>query len=115
MMHAWHQFRWEIQGTRKNLLLEGDAFYTADPSLTLSESSAAHPSYRRMEVPASYTLVPESMPHDAAFNVAQTYMLLANDLERGTTDCPAFADALVRHRMIAAIENAARTGQRQSY
>ena len=112
---AAHAFRWEIQGTKKNLLLTGDTYYTAGSALNLSENSASDPTYMPMMVPSAYTLVPEDTPRDRAFNVAQTYVLLANDRANGTTDCPTFADAVSRHRMLAAIERAAETGQRQSY
>jgi hypothetical protein len=47
-----------------------------------------------------------------AFNVAETYLRLAHDLREGITTAPTFNDALIRHRMLADIEQAALTGQR---
>ncbi|MBS0332738.1 MAG: gfo/Idh/MocA family oxidoreductase, partial [Proteobacteria bacterium] len=45
-------------------------------------------------------------------NVARAYDALAQDLRNGTSDVPDFAFALQRHRLLAAIEESARTGDR---
>jgi predicted dehydrogenase len=50
-----------------------------------------------------------------AFNVAQTYALLARDILTGSRDCPNFDDALVRHRLLDAAARSANEGSRQSY
>ena len=49
------------------------------------------------------------------FNVAQLYVRLASDLQKGTRLSVTFDAAVVRHRMIAAIQAAADTGGRQTY
>jgi hypothetical protein len=43
------------------------------------------------------------------------YSRLATDLREGTRTVSDFNDAVVRHRMLAAIEESARTGTRQTY
>jgi predicted dehydrogenase len=50
-----------------------------------------------------------------ARHVAQAYVRVAGDFVNGTDTAPNFNDALVRHRMIDAIEQAARTGSQASY
>lgn len=50
-----------------------------------------------------------------AFNVAQTYALLARDILTGSRDCPNFDDALVRHRLLDATARSANEGSRQFY
>jgi hypothetical protein len=47
-------------------------------------------------------------------SVARAYAQLARDHREGTHLCPAFDDAVTRHRMSSAIETAAATGQRQT-
>jgi hypothetical protein len=50
-----------------------------------------------------------------ASNVAEMGSRLATDLREGTRTVPDFNDAVVRHGMLAAIEESARTGTRQTY
>ena len=50
---------------------------------------------------------------DAAINVGEVYASLARDLSAGTYDTPGFAHALHNSRLVAAVERAARTGERQ--
>ncbi|VFR88966.1 FIG01122945: hypothetical protein [plant metagenome] len=49
----------------------------------------------------------------AAINVGEVYASLARDLSQGRHDTPGFAHALHNSRLIAAVERAARTGERQ--
>jgi predicted dehydrogenase len=49
----------------------------------------------------------------AAINVGEVYASLARDLAAGTYDTPGFAHALHNGRLVAAVEHAARTGERQ--
>jgi predicted dehydrogenase len=46
--------------------------------------------------------------------VAQAYARFARDYREGTHLCPTFDDAVTRHRMLDAIEQAAATGQRRT-
>lgn len=45
-------------------------------------------------------------------NVARIYARMARDLRDGTHTAPSFEDAVVGHRVIAAIERAAESGSR---
>jgi hypothetical protein len=47
--------------------------------------------------------------------VAQVYVHLASDIRQGTNLCATFDAAVIRHRMLAAIQTAADTGVRQTY
>ncbi|MBR9763214.1 MAG: Gfo/Idh/MocA family oxidoreductase [Rhodobacteraceae bacterium] len=49
----------------------------------------------------------------AAINVGEVYAALARDLETGSRETLGFAHALHNARLVAAVEQAARTGQRQ--
>ncbi|AHE52540.1 Gfo/Idh/MocA family protein [Sphingomonas sanxanigenens] len=49
----------------------------------------------------------------AAINVGEVYAALARDLAAGTHDTPGFAHALHNSRLVAAVEHAARSGERQ--
>lgn len=49
----------------------------------------------------------------AAINVGEVYASLARDIAAGTFDTPGFAHALHNSRLIAAVERAAQTGERQ--
>lgn len=50
---------------------------------------------------------------DAAINVGEIYASLARDISAGTFDTPGFSHAVHNSRLIAAVERAARTGERQ--
>ncbi|MDQ1481652.1 MAG: hypothetical protein QOI44_2513, partial [Actinomycetota bacterium] len=47
-----------------------------------------------------------------AFNVGRAYAAFAADIENGHHTVPDFADAVVRHEVIAAIERSAASGNR---
>ena len=49
----------------------------------------------------------------AAINVGEVYGSLARDVAAGTFNTPGFAHAVHNSRLIAAVERAARTGERQ--
>jgi predicted dehydrogenase len=63
-----------------------------------------------LPVPEQYRWAP---PQGPGTNVAQAYAHFARDYREGTHLCPTFDDAVTRHRMLAAIETAAATGQHQ--
>lgn len=107
---------WEIQGTEKNLRLSTrEGSYTAVDDMVLEEYSGKELGYVALDVPEVYTIVPIEVPRGTAFNVAQNYALLEQDIRTGTTNCPSFSDAVQRHRMLAAIEAAGETGVRQQH
>jgi predicted dehydrogenase len=122
-------FHWEINGS------EGDLVVTLDDplgsldslkllgsvgSIQLGELKLAGArggdKLAEIPIPASYAVVPDA-PGGLPFNLTQAYAMLADDLRDRTTHplTPTFDDALVRHRMMDAIERAAQTGTRTTY
>ena len=101
---------WEINGTEGDLRLTSDSGHLQilQPRLQGAHGSAM---LADLPVPASCRLVDGL--GDPALNVAQLYALYARDIRNGTRECPGFDEAVATHRLLAAIEEAARTGRRQ--
>ncbi|WP_141501129.1 Gfo/Idh/MocA family protein [Paenibacillus luteus] len=68
-----------------------------------------------LTIPDSYYWVPESLKSDSGFvlNIAQAYHKFAQDIQKGTSLTPGFADAVKLHQLLDAVEIAAQTGVRQ--
>ena len=64
-----------------------------------------------MPAPDKYKLVPEGTPPGPPRNVAQAYARAADALQGGGSPAPDFGDAVVRHRLIDAIERSAESGK----
>ena len=64
-----------------------------------------------LPVPSKYRWVPEGLPGDPRYNVAQLYARLADSIRGGKPARPSFAAAVTRHR--DAITHASETGQKQ--
>ncbi len=102
--------RWEINGTEGDLVITADAGHAQMFPLTLFGGRGEDQVVQPMPVPERYQWTPD-LPMFAQ-NVAQAYALLAEDLRDGTSKCPTFADAVIRHRLIDAIETSAASGKR---
>lgn len=102
-------FLWEINGTKGDLRIEADSGHAQIFDLRLSGGFGEERTVRALDVPARYRWVPPGI-EGAGINVAQVYARFADDLRNGTRTAPDFADAVVRHRLIAAIEAAAQSG-----
>lgn len=108
--------RWEINGTEGDLVLSAPGIngnmQVAD--LRLEGGRAGDTAVADITIPdRCFGAVPRTLtgpPH----NVAQTYALLAKDLRDATSTVPGFNHALDRHRLLDAIERAARTGSTQT-
>ena len=57
--------------------------------------------------------VPDSVPSDSPYNVAQLYAKLGESIRNGTPATPGFDAAVRRHRLIDTIVRASDTGQKQ--
>jgi predicted dehydrogenase len=106
---------WEIVGTGGELRITADGGHIGATPLTLSGAPGDEDALRPLEIPDSYRRESANWPTGAASNVARAYVKLARDMREGTQTSATFADAVVRHRMIDAIETAAKTGRRQVY
>ncbi|MGQ7263154.1 hypothetical protein [Vreelandella sp. V005] len=80
--------------------------------LALSASVAFAPP----ETPIALGAVNASAPSvwaGAAINVGEVYDSLARDMAQGTFNTPGFAHAVHNSQLVAAVERAAQTGERQ--
>ncbi len=108
-------FTWEINGSKGDLLVTGDLGRLQYGEFRLQGATGGDKTLVDMPVPAKYEVVAAGAPKDIPYTLAQAYTRVLGDISKGTREVPTFADAVVRHRMIEAIERAAETGQRQSY
>ncbi|SCW38386.1 Predicted dehydrogenase [Sphingobium faniae] len=112
-MSTGTNFLWEINGT------EGDLTITA--AYGLAEMTPLHVSGAKAGEAQAPIVTPDSFvwasgnPEGVALNVAQAYSLIVEDLRDGGKRAPDFNHAVLRHRMLSAMEKAAATGQRQTY
>ena len=103
---------WEINGSDGDVQVTGKSGHAQMVRLSLHGGRHADKIVRPIEVPASYYA---GWPQDAGpGNVARVYARMAADLRDGTHTAPTFADAVVLHQLIAAVEAAASTGCRVS-
>lgn len=107
--------RWEINGTEGDLLITGEGEHAGLSRLSMHGTRRGDGGRAEIAVPVGYTVVPHDLIGTLGFNVAQAYAQFAADLRDDTTTVPTFADAVLRHRMIHAVEESARTGTRRSY
>jgi predicted dehydrogenase len=107
-------FLWEINGTDGTLRITADAALPEIFPLTVAgarggsdPTELAVPTALTQKWPALISL--EGAP---AYNVGRAYAAFADDIDNGTHTVPDFADAVRRHEVIAAIEQAAASGER---
>lgn len=101
---------WEINGTKGDLQVTAIGGHAQLFELSLRGATGEERELHAMEIPAKYHWAPEVPP--MALNVAQAYVRVAADLRDGTHTAPGFAEAVTRHRMLAAVETAAQSGRR---
>lgn len=106
---------WEINGTDGDLLVTGACGHVQMLELTLHGGQGKDTALVPLAIPDEYRWVPAETPSGFPFNVAQLYVRLASDMQKGTSLSLGFEAAVVRHRMIEAIQKAAETGSRQTY
>lgn len=104
---------WEINGSEGDIQVTAIGGHGQMFELSVSGGRGTDTSLQALPVPDKYRWAPPQPAPGFSFNVAQAYARLARDLREGTHTCPTFDDAVTRHRLLDAIETAARTGQRQ--
>src|SRR5437764_8443743 len=108
------EFLFEIHGSDGDLVLAS----TTGGSMQRQELSV-HGAQGRgtklapLPIPAKYRFVPQDVPTDSPYNVAQLYARLAESIRGGGPAHPSFAAAVRRHRLIDTIVRASDTGQKQ--
>jgi predicted dehydrogenase len=108
------EFLFEIHGTDGDLVLAsttGGSMQRQELSLRGAQGKGVK--LADLPIPAKYRYVPESVPANSPYNVAQLYAKLAESIRNGTPANPDFDAAVRRHRLIDAIVRASHTGQRQ--
>jgi len=65
-----------------------------------------------LPVPTSYSQLPQSELPSSVLELAELYGAYANDVADGTTTVPTFQDAVRMHRLLDAVTQSTKTGQR---
>ncbi|MCJ8141739.1 Gfo/Idh/MocA family oxidoreductase [Ancylobacter sp. A5.8] len=105
-------FVFEIRGSNGWLKLTGNHLAGVQVGdLTLSSSLE----FAKPDAPIASGVGPTAADFwaGAAINVGEVYACLVRDLATGTYDTPGFSHALHNSRLVAMVERAARTGERQ--
>ncbi len=106
---------WEINGTDGDLQLSDAAGHGQMPDMQIRGGRGGETGLDVLRIPEEYFTASLARAPGVAFNVAQNYVRLAQDLRDGTRLCATFDDAVIRHRLLDAVERAAATGTHQSY
>ena len=102
-------FVWEINGTKGDLRLEASIGHAQMADLALSGAFGQDRKLAPLDIPAEHRWAPEGLTNPA-LNVAQNYRLLSNDLRDSTHTAAGFDHAVIRHRLLQAVEQAAQSG-----
>jgi predicted dehydrogenase len=114
-MNRGHAFLCEIHGSEGDLVLAATTrASTQRQELIVRGARGTAHDLADMPVPAKYRWVPDGMPRDSPYNVAQLYVKLGAAIRGDPPTHPGFEAALVRHQMLDMIVQSARTGQKQS-
>jgi predicted dehydrogenase len=105
---------WEINGTEGDLQIVDPAGHGQMPDVQIKGARGDDQTLSVLHIPDEYFTASVASTPGVAFNVAQNYTRLAKDMRDGTKLCPTFDDAVIRHRLLDAVERAAETGRRQS-
>ena len=102
--------RWEIHGTEGDLEITGPSGNLQATELTLRGGRGDEATMSVMPVPAEYRSVPDDVT-GPAINVAEAYARFAEG-PSAPDPVPDFDDAVIRHRLLDAIERSAASGTR---
>jgi predicted dehydrogenase len=104
---------WEINGTAGDLRISTLGGGVQAVATKIEGARGDDLAMAPLVVPERFYRVSRRALAGYAHNVAEAYHRFAQDIRTGTTSCASFDDAVVRHRMIDAIERAAKSGERQ--
>jgi predicted dehydrogenase len=108
------EFLFEVHGDRGDLTLSATTRASMQrQELTVRGAQGGAKDLAELPVPAKYRWVPEGLPGDSRYNVAQLYARLAQSIHDGKPENPSFAAAVTRHRLLDAITLASESGQKQ--
>jgi predicted dehydrogenase len=103
-------FRLDIYGREGTISMSGGQPNYSQAPLKLLAAKGREP-LAELPIPTEYILVPEGTPDGAGYNVAQAYARFADALRSGQRVTPDFDSAVIRHRMIAALEESSEVGR----
>jgi predicted dehydrogenase len=108
------RFVFEIHGDAGDLVIAADP--TSQESMQRGElwleGRNGDSPLARLEVPASYRVVPDNIPKGAPYNVAQLYTKFAQSMRDGTPFSPDFATAVACHAILDALVSSSEDGVR---
>ena len=108
------EFLFEIHGEEGDLVLASTIGGSMQrQELSVHGAQARGTKLAPLPIPAKYRFVPQDVPADSPYNVAQLYARLAESIREGRPAHPSFAAAVTRHRLLDAIVQASETGQKQ--
>lgn len=108
------EFLFEIHGDRGDLVLAATSRASMQrQELTLRGAQGTAKELAELPVPVKYRWVPDELPRDSRYNVAQLYVRLGERIRDGGPMRPDFAAAVTRHRLLDAIVGASETGRKQ--
>jgi len=108
------EFLFEVHGDRGDLTLSATTRASMQrQELTVRGAQGTAHELADLPVPAEYRWVPQGMPSDSRYNVAQLYARLAESIRNARPASPSFAAAVTRHRLLDAIVRASTTGRKQ--
>ena len=104
-------FAWEINGTKGDVRLEAAGGHAQMFDMTMRAGFGSDKQLKSLEIPPQYRWVSDEIG-GLALNVAQVYRRLSDALAgKGATGL-GFDVAVTRHKMLAAVEEAAASGRR---
>jgi predicted dehydrogenase len=107
-------FLFEVHGEAGDLVLTPTTRNSMQrQTLVLKGARGAGGALAELSVPGKYRWVPEGVPAEDPYNVAQLYAKLGAAIRDGTSVTPGFDAAVIRHRLLDMIMRAAETGQKQ--
>jgi predicted dehydrogenase len=114
MTRANH-FLFEIHGEAGDLQLTPTSRGSMQrQELTVKGARGGNAELTELPIPDKYRWVPEAVPSESPYNVAQLYRRLALGIRDGTPVSPGFDAAVRRHRLIDMITRASETGTKQT-
>lgn len=104
----------EINGTEGDLaLLSKDNFMFQIDSFLVKGAQGNSKGFEELPIPPQYNQLPSVLKAGPAFNVAQLYSQIYNDLLESTYRAPDFRTGVAIHELLDKIRVAAKTGTRQ--
>jgi predicted dehydrogenase len=108
------EFLFEIHGDEGDLVLASTTGGSMQrQELSVHGAQGKDAKLQPLPIPTKYRFVPEGVPSDSPYNVAQLYAKLGESIRKNTPASPGFDAAVRRHQWIDMIVRASETGQKQ--